>query len=117
MFPCYPWIMRFDGGYAEFQSPSVGPSGDDADPLEFACEPKLDGIAVSLLYRDGVLERGATRGDGTSGEDITHNVRTIRSIPLRLRGEGFPRVLEVRGEIYMPKAGFEQLNRPGTGAG
>lgn len=84
--------------------------GARAEPLEFACEPKLDGIAVSLLYRDGVLERGATRGDGTTGEDITHNVRTIRSIPLRLRGEGLPALLEVRGEIYMPKAGFERLN-------
>ena len=61
--------------------------GEDAGPLEFACEPKLDGIAVSLLYRNGELERGATRGDGTTGEDITHNIRTIRSIPLRLRGE------------------------------
>jgi len=79
-------------------------------PLEFACEPKLDGIAVSLLYRSGVLQRGATRGDGATGEDITQNVRTIRSIPLRLRGTGYPDVLEVRGEIYMPKAGFEQLN-------
>ena len=79
-------------------------------PLEFACEPKLDGIAVSLLYRGGVLQRGATRGDGATGEDITQNVRTIRSIPLRLRGTGYPDVLEVRGEIYMPKAGFEQLN-------
>ena len=85
--------------------------GNVAAPLEFACEPKLDGIAVSLLYRAGVLERGATRGDGATGEDITHNVRTIRSIPLRLRGEGFPGLLEVRGEIYMPKAGFEQLNQ------
>ena len=78
--------------------------------LAFACEPKLDGIAVSLLYRDGVLERGATRGDGTTGEDITHNVRTIRTVPLRLRGRGYPQVLEVRGEVYMPRAGFEQLN-------
>jgi len=84
--------------------------GQDAEPLEFACEPKLDGIAVSLLYRGGVLQRGATRGDGNTGEDITHNVRTIRSIPLHLRGEGFPAVLEVRGEIYMTKAGFERLN-------
>jgi DNA ligase (NAD+) len=84
--------------------------GEDTAALEFACEPKLDGIAVSLLYREGVLQRGATRGDGTTGEDITHNVRTIRSIPLRLRGEGFPALLEVRGEIYLPKAGFEQLN-------
>ena len=79
--------------------------------VEYACEPKLDGIAVSLLYRGGVLERGATRGDGYTGEDITHNVRTVNSIPLRLRGEGFPEVLEVRGEIYMPRAGFEKLNQ------
>ena len=67
-------------------------------------------IEVSLLYRDGLLVRGATRGDGTQGEDITQNVRTIDSIPLKLRGSGYPRVLEVRGEIYMPKAGFEALN-------
>ncbi len=78
--------------------------------LEYACEPKLDGIAVSLLYEEGLLVRGSTRGDGSTGEDITHNVRTIASIPLRLRGEGWPRRLEVRGEIYMPKAGFEHLN-------
>jgi DNA ligase (NAD+) len=85
--------------------------GDVEEELEFACEPKLDGIAVSLLYRDGLLERGATRGDGTTGEDITQNVRTIPSIPLRLRGQDFPSLLEVRGEIYMPKAGFEAMNQ------
>ena len=79
--------------------------------IEYSCEPKLDGIAVSLLYRDGILERGATRGDGTTGEDITQNVRTIPSIPLQLRGDGYPQILEVRGEIYMPLAGFDQLNR------
>ena len=79
--------------------------------ISFVCEPKLDGIAVSLLYRDGKLVRGATRGDGTTGEDITQNVRTIPSIPLSLLGEGYPDVLEVRGEIYMPKAGFEVLNQ------
>ena len=84
--------------------------GAGHEPLEFACEPKLDGIAVSLLYRDGLLVRGATRGDGSTGEDITHNVRTIASIPLRLRGGGYPAVLEVRGEIYLPRAGFEELN-------
>lgn len=84
--------------------------GSGADPVEFACEPKLDGIAVSLLYRDGLLERGSTRGDGTTGEDITHNVRTIPSVPLHLRGENFPPLLEVRGEVYMPRAGFEALN-------
>lgn len=81
-----------------------------AGDIEYACELKLDGIAVSLLYRDGVLVRGATRGDGTNGEDITQNVRTINSIPLRLQGNGYPTVLEVRGEIYMPKAGFNALN-------
>ena len=81
------------------------------ESIEYACEPKLDGIAVSLLYRHGVLERGATRGDGRTGEDISHNVRTIHSIPLRLRGSGHPEVLEVRGEIYMPKRGFEAMNR------
>ncbi len=80
------------------------------EPLEFACEPKLDGIAVSLMYENGELVRGATRGDGTTGEDITANVRTIRSIPLKLQGDGWPRVLEVRGEIYMPKAGFDKMN-------
>ena len=84
--------------------------GGEVEQLEFACEPKLDGIAVSLLYRNGVLERGATRGDGSTGEDISQNVRTIGSIPLRLRGDNIPSLLEVRGEIYMPGAGFEQLN-------
>lgn len=80
------------------------------EEIEFACEVKLDGIAVSLLYHDGILVRGATRGDGTNGEDITQNVRTIDSIPLRLRGTGYPAVLEVRGEIYMPRSGFDKLN-------
>ena len=83
---------------------------DDIESIDYVCEPKLDGIAVSLLYRGGVLVRGATRGDGTTGEDITLNVRTIPSVPLRLIGDGYPEVLEVRGEIYMPKAGFAALN-------
>lgn len=87
-----------------------------ASEIEYACELKLDGIAVSLLYRDGVLVRGATRGDGTNGEDITQNVRTINSIPLRLQGDGYPAVLEVRGEIYMPKAGFNALNEKARAA-
>ncbi|MBL4827806.1 MAG: NAD-dependent DNA ligase LigA [Spongiibacteraceae bacterium] len=84
---------------------------DNVETVQYVCEPKLDGIAVSLLYREGVLIRGATRGDGRVGEDITLNVRTIPSIPLRLIGEGYPPVLEVRGEIYMPKAGFAALNK------
>ena len=81
-----------------------------SDDIEYACEPKLDGIAVSLLYENGVLVRGATRGDGTTGEDITLNVRTIPSIPLKLMGEGWPERLEVRGEIFMPKDGFDKMN-------
>jgi DNA ligase (NAD+) len=83
---------------------------DDAFTVRYACEPKLDGIAVSLLYVDGVLVRGATRGDGQVGEDITQNVKTISSIPLCLRGNDWPDDLEVRGEIYMPRAGFERIN-------
>ncbi len=89
------------------------PSGDlfgDGVELEYSCEPKLDGLAVSLLYENGKLVRGATRGDGSTGEDISANVRTVRNIPLKLHGDGWPGVLEVRGEIYMPKAGFETLN-------
>ena len=84
---------------------------------DYACEPKLDGVAVSLLYRDGLLERGATRGDGTVGEDITANVRTINSIPLKLVGDHIPSLLEVRGEIYLPRAGFESLNAKAIAAG
>ncbi len=78
--------------------------------VEYSCEPKLDGLAVSLRYENGQLVRGATRGDGSTGEDISSNVRTIRNVPLRLQGEGWPQVLEVRGEVFMPRAGFEELN-------
>ncbi|HAG94527.1 MAG TPA: DNA ligase [Gammaproteobacteria bacterium] len=81
------------------------------DEIEYVCEPKLDGLAVSLLYEMGVLVQAATRGDGQTGEDITQNIRTIDSIPLRLWGEDYPQILEVRGEVFMPKAGFEQLNK------
>ncbi|MGP2424758.1 NAD-dependent DNA ligase LigA [Yersinia sp. 2538 StPb PI] len=81
-----------------------------AEPLTFCCELKLDGLAVSLLYENGELVRAATRGDGTTGENITANVRTIRAIPLRLHGENIPHRVEVRGEVFMPQAGFEQLN-------
>lgn len=83
----------------------------EVDGIVYTAEPKLDGLAVSLLYEQGVLVRGATRGDGSIGEDITQNVRTIESIPLRLIGTGFPRRLEVRGEVFMSRVGFQQLNR------
>ncbi|MCQ3000633.1 NAD-dependent DNA ligase LigA [Pseudomonas syringae] len=89
------------------------PAGDllgSGAKVQYSCEPKLDGLAVSLLYRDGALVRGATRGDGTTGEDISVNVRTVRNIPLKLHGTGWPKVLEVRGEVFMSKAGFERLN-------
>ena len=79
--------------------------------VEYCCEPKLDGLAVSISYEQGILVRAATRGDGQTGEDITTNVRTIRNVPLKLQGEGWPEFLEVRGEVYMPKAGFELLNQ------
>ena len=85
--------------------------------VQYSCEPKLDGLAVSLLYQDGVLVRGATRGDGTTGEDISVNVRTVRNIPLKLKGSGWPATLEVRGEVYMSKAGFERLNATQLEAG
>lgn len=79
--------------------------------VEYAAEPKLDGLAVSIRYEKGRLTTGATRGDGVRGEDITHNIRTIASIPLRLRGKNLPEVLDVRGEVFMPKTGFAELNR------
>src|SRR5690606_15736177 len=82
--------------------------------IEFVTEPKIDGSAVSILYRNGVYERGATRGDGIQGEDVTANIRTVRNVPLRLQdvdGVHVPEVLEVRGEIYMRKSDFEALNR------
>lgn len=83
----------------------------DNQDLEYACEPKLDGLAVSILYEEGQLVQAATRGDGSTGENITLNVRTIKNVPLTLRGTDFPKRLEVRGEIYIPKAGFEKLNQ------
>jgi len=96
------------------------PAGDlfgGGAEVEYSCEPKLDGLAVSLLYQDGALVRGATRGDGTTGEDISVNVRTVRNIPLKLHGSGWPATLEVRGEVFMSKAGFERLNASQLEAG
>jgi len=89
----------------------------DNPEIDYVCEPKLDGVAVSLLYESGLLVRGATRGDGAVGEDITANVRTINSIPLKLRGANIPRLLEVRGEIYLPRGGFAAINAAAIAAG
>ncbi|MGO3644286.1 MAG: NAD-dependent DNA ligase LigA, partial [Pseudoalteromonas sp.] len=82
----------------------------DNDELTFCCEPKLDGLAVSILYRNGVLVQAATRGDGHIGENITQNVKTIRNVPLKLRGEDFPSEIEIRGEVFMDSRGFDKLN-------
>ncbi len=79
--------------------------------FEYVCELKYDGVAISLTYMDGVLERAVTRGDGEKGDDVTHNAKTVRSIPLKLRGAGYPANFEVRGEILLPGEGFERLNR------
>jgi DNA ligase (NAD+) len=80
------------------------------EPVAYVAEPKYDGVAVELTYRDGVLAVGSTRGDGRTGEDVTHNLRTVRAVPLRLRGASAPAILDVRGEVFMPLAGFEALN-------
>lgn len=90
-----------------------------ANPAElaFCCEPKLDGLAVSILYENGILTRAATRGDGTTGEDITANIRTIRNIPLKLNTATPPARLEVRGEVFMPQAGFNELNEKALAKG
>ena len=78
--------------------------------LLFVCEPKLDGLAVNITYEDGILIHAATRGDGATGENITANIKTIASVPLRLRTDNPPRLIEIRGEVYIPKAGFEAYN-------
>jgi len=81
------------------------------EKIAFACEPKLDGVAVSIIYCQGQLDQASTRGDGYTGEDVTQNIRTIKAIPLSLRGEDFPDQLEIRGEIYMSKKGFNRFNQ------
>jgi DNA ligase (NAD+) len=90
---------------------------DDPDGLGWVAEHKIDGLSVSLRYEDGVLVRGATRGDGTIGEDVSVNLRTVREIPLRLQGAGFPEAMIVRGEVYMTRSGFRRLNEAREEAG
>jgi DNA ligase (NAD+) len=103
------WVTRMRNHLAR--------EGIEDPSFRFVCEPKIDGLAISLCYRDGVLERGATRGDGEVGEDVTHNLRTIGQIPLRLGGEDPPALLEVRGEVYMSLSDFAALNERRAAAG
>jgi len=90
---------------------------DMPGPIRYSAEPKLDGLAISARYENGVYVQGATRGDGETGEDITQNLKTIAALPLKLRAERLPRVLEVRGEVFMPLAGFERFNREAAARG
>ena len=89
---------------------------DDTN-LDYVCEPKLDGLAVSLLYENGILAQAATRGDGATGENITDNIRTIGSVPLKLQGDNIPETIEIRGEVYMPLTGFAELNQKAVSKG
>jgi DNA ligase (NAD+) len=90
---------------------------DSDDPVAYVIEPKIDGLAINLTYEGGVLVRGATRGDGIEGEDVTVNLRTIGSVPLSMRGDGAPALIEVRGEVYLPISGFRELNVRLAGTG
>ena len=96
------WMAKAEAGIAKL--------GNGGNPPSWLTELKIDGLAVNLLYRDGVLVRAATRGDGTTGEDITHNVLTIKEIPQQLSGTGFPAEMEVRGEVFIPSQAFAEFN-------
>jgi DNA ligase (NAD+) len=98
-----------DGGLLKWAE-DVRKRLDSDAPVAYVIEPKIDGLAINLTYEDGVLTRGATRGDGVQGEEVTVNLRTIPSVPLKMRGDDAPRVAEVRGEVYMPLSGFRELN-------
>ena len=98
-----------DGGLLKWAE-DVRKRLDSDEPVAYVIEPKIDGLAINLTYEDGVLTRGATRGDGVQGEEVTVNLRTIPSVPLKMRGDDAPRVAEARGEVYMPLSGFRELN-------
>ena len=103
------WIQRMRNHLAR--------EGIEDPEFEYVAEPKIDGLAISLIYRDGVLERGATRGNGEVGEDVTHNLRTIPTVPLRIEGDDVPPLIEVRGEVYMSLPDFAALNERRAAAG
>lgn len=104
-------------GRLDLKSESVGEAQSVEAGLTFCCEPKLDGLAVSLIYESGSLSQALTRGDGYEGEDITANIRTLKSVPVRLRGKIFPEILEVRGEVLLPRAAFDTMNSAAEAAG
>jgi DNA ligase (NAD+) len=106
-----------DEEVGEWEARAIKVAGDEARKSGYSVELKIDGAAVSLTYRDGILVMGATRGNGTVGEDVTANLRTIREIPLRLRGKNQPPLIEIRGEVYFPFDAFERLNEERTKAG
>src|SRR5260221_5618504 len=95
-------LEDFDGRVAK---------GLEGEPYEYFCELKFDGVSISLIYENGILTRGVTRGDGVRGDDVTENARTIRSLPLKIRAKKFPQKFEVRGEVFLPKEVFKQLNK------
>src|SRR5436190_1466500 len=116
--PMLSLANAFDAGeLQEWEERLVRIAGDDVRRSGYTCELKIDGAAVSLTYREGVLIAGATRGNGVIGENVTANLRTIRQIPLRLRGKDHPFQMEVRGEVYMPFSGFERMNEERVRAG
>ncbi len=107
------FVKRVERELADLGRAVISEEGKEGEQLEFCCEPKLDGLAVSLLYQNGQLVQGVTRGDGQTGEGITENLKTLRSIPLSLRSadnQPLPELLEVRGEVYMPRSAFEAMN-------
>ncbi|GMV44378.1 MAG: DNA ligase [Myxococcales bacterium] len=106
-----------EGEIREFEARIRRVLGGHAGPIHYLCEPKFDGLAVELVYEGGALTVGSTRGDGLVGEDVTANLRTVPSVPLRLRGVGVPALVEVRGEVYMPVADFQRLNERRAEAG
>lgn len=106
------WMVKAEAGIAK-----LGNGGNGGSPASWLTELKIDGLAVNLLYRDGALVRAATRGDGTTGEDITHNVLTIKEIPQQLSGTGFPAEMEVRGEVFIPSQAFAEFNEALIAAG
>ena len=114
-------MLSLDNAFSEEQllkfGERIADRLDDGNELEFSAEPKLDGMAISIRYIDGILITAATRGDGRTGEDVTHNIKTIGAVPLRLRGEFIPTDIEIRGEVFMPSKGFEALNQAARDAG